>query len=275
VRFGVGFFATDQTVPPGELGRMVEDRGLDSVFLTEHTHIPVDHSPYPGGGELPEWYKRTLDPFVALAAIAQATQRLRLGFGISLVPQHDPIVQAKAIATLDWISGGRVDFGIGAGWNEPEVENHGTPFARRFKVMKERVEAMRALWTQEEASYSGEFVSFERVWSWPKPVQDPLPVYVGGNGERVLDRVLRYGDHWMPNREPGLAERIAELRSRAEEAGRPRPNVAYFGVPLQAEAVERMAAAGVDECLLMIRTGSGEVVEECLDRAAAVREQFA
>jgi probable F420-dependent oxidoreductase len=275
VRFGVGFFATDQTVPPGELGPMVEQRGFGSIFLTEHTHIPADHSPYPGGGELPEWYKRTLDPFVALAAIAQATERLRLGFGITLVPQHDPIVQAKAVATLDWISGGRVDLGIGAGWNQPEVENHGTPFERRFKVMRERVEAMRALWTEDEASYAGEFVSFERVWSWPKPVQDPLPVYVGGNGERVLDRVLRYGDHWMPNREPGLAERIAELRSRAQDAGRPRPNVAYFGVPLQAEAVERMAAAGVDECLLMIRTGPGEVVEECLDRAAAVREQFA
>ena len=268
MRFGVGFFATDETVAPGELGRMVEDRGFDSLFLTEHTHIPVEHSPYPGGGELPPFYKRTLDPFVALAAVAQATTTLRLGTGISLVPQHDPIVQAKVIASLDWMSGGRVDFGIGAGWNEPETENHGTPFGRRFKVMRERVEAMRALWTQEEASYHGEFVDFERVWSWPKPVQDPLPVYVGGNGARVLDRVLRYGDHWMPNRPDGLPERIAELRERSE---RPR-KVTYFGAPLKAEAVEFFAQAGVDECLFMIRTGPRELVEDCLDRAVAVRD---
>ena len=182
--------------------------------------------------ELPRWYKRTLDPFVALAAIATATTTLRLGFGVSLIGQHDPIATAKAVASLDHISGGRVDFGIGAGWNEPEFENHGRPFGRRFKIMREHVEAMRAIWTQEEASFDGEFVSFGPLWSWPKPVQDPLPVYVGGNGARVLDRVIRYGNHWMPNADrPDLPGRIAELRLRAEESGRPRPEVSYFGVP--------------------------------------------
>jgi probable F420-dependent oxidoreductase len=274
VRFGVGFFATDQTVAPADLCRMVEARGFESIFLTEHTHIPLNHSPYPGGGELPEWYKRTLDPFVALSAIATVTARLRLGFGIALVPQRDPIVTAKAVASLDWLSGGRVDLGIGAGWNAPEVENHGTPFDRRFKVMREHVEAMRALWTRDEASFDGEFVSFGPAWSWPKPVQDPLPVYVGGNGERVLDRVLRYGDHWMPNREDGLDERVAELRSRADATGRPRPNVSYFGVPLRPEPVERLWEAGIDECLMMIRSGDAGVVEDGLDRAAAVVSQF-
>ena len=275
MRFGIGFFATDETVKPGELGRMVEERGLDSIFVTEHTHIPVDHTPHPGGGDLPGFYRRTLDPFVTLAAIAEATTRIRLGFGISLVVQHDPLTTAKAVASLDWLSGGRVDFGVGAGWNEPEVANHGTPFDRRFKVMRKHVEAMRALWTQDEASYHGEFVDFDPVWSWPKPVQDPLPVYVGGNGERVLERVLRYGDHWMPNLEYNLADRIGELRSRADAAGKPRPEVAFFGVPLRPEPVERLWEAGVDECLMMIRTGPRTVVEAALDRAAGVAAQFA
>src|SRR6266542_6344428 len=171
------------------MGRLAEARGFDSVWLPEHTHIPVGHTPYPGG-ELPEKYKHLLDPFVALAAMAEATEALLLGFGICLIVQRDPITTAKEVATLDWISGGRVCFGIGAGWNRPEIENQGTPFDRRFGVMRERVEAMRALWTQDVASYSGRHVAFDRVWSWPKPIQNPLPVYVGGNGERVLDRVL-------------------------------------------------------------------------------------
>lgn len=274
MRFGAGFFATDQTVLPDELGRMLEDRGFDSVFLTEHTHIPVDHSPYPAGGELPEWYKRTLDPFVALAAIASVTSRLRLGFGISLITQRDPITTAKAVASLDLVSGGRVDFGVGAGWNEPELEHHGAPFDRRFKVMRERVEAMRALWTSEVASYSGEFVSFGPSWSWPKPVQDPLPVYVGGNGARVLDRVVRYGDGWMPNVEWELPSRIAALHTLAADAGRPRPEVTFFGARLEAEAVSRLADVGVDQVLFMIRTGPRELVEDRLDRAAAVMSSF-
>ena len=167
-----------------------------------------------------------------------------------------------------------MDLGVGAGWNRPEVENHGTPSDRRFGVMRERVEAMRALWTQEEASYHGRHVSFDRVWSWPKPVQDPLPVYVGGNGERVLDRVLRYGDGWMPNRERNLEERIAELRRRAEEAGRPRPGVTYFGVAAEDEAVERLAEAGVDRILFMLPTNERSRVEAIADQAAAVAERF-
>lgn len=274
MRFGVGFFATDETVDPAVLGRLVEERGLSSIFLTEHTHIPLDHSPYPGGGDLPVFYKRTLDPFVALAAIAAVTTKVRLGFGISLITQRDPITTAKAVASLDWISNGRVDFGVGAGWNEPELQNHGVPFDRRFKVMRERVEAMRELWTEDEASYDGEFVSFGPTWSWPKPVQDPLPVYVGGNGPRVLERVVRYGNGWMPNLEDDLAERIAELRSLADDHGRERPDVTYFGVPLRPEPVERLWEAGVDQVLFMIRTGPRATVEDCLDRAAAVAAYF-
>ena len=274
MRFGTGIFLTDDTPPPGDVGRIVEERGFESIFVTEHTHIPAEHTPYPGGGELPRRYRRILDPFVALAAIAEATTTLRLGTGISLIIQRDPIVTAKEVASLDWLSGGRVDLGVGAGWNRPEVENHGTPWDNRFRVMRERVEAMRALWTQEEASYHGRHVSFDRVWSWPKPVQDPLPVYVGGNGERVLDRVLRYGDGWMPNRERNLKERIAELHRRAEEAGRPRPDVTYFGVAAEDEAVERLAEAGIDRILFMLPTNERAKVEKIADQAAAVAERF-
>lgn len=271
MRFGLGIFATDETTPPGDLGRLAEQRGFDALLLTEHTHMPVDHLPYPGGGELPRPYKRCLDPFVALAAVAEATTSLKLGFGISLVIQRDPITTAKEVATLDWLSGGRVLFGVGAGWNRPEIENHGYPFEGRFGRMREHVEAMRAIWTQEEASYAGRHVNFGPLWSWPKPVQDPLPVYVGGNGERVLDRVLRWGDHWMPNREtPNLAERIAQLHSRAEAAGRPRPQVCFFGINRgDREMAERLRNAGVDLAVLMLPTAAPGEVERAADEAVA------
>src|SRR4051812_12672311 len=247
MRIGAGIFITDRTVGPVELGRIVEERGLASLFVTEHTHMPVDHTPHPSDKPLAEGYKRSLDPFVALSAVAATTSTLRVGFGVCLVNQRDPIVTAKAVASLDLVSGGRVDFGVGAGWNRPELEQHGRPFDNRFRVMRESVEAMRALWTQEEASYDGRFVKFAPSWSWPKPVQDPLPVYIGGNTDRALDRVLRYGDHWMPMVEQDLAERIASLRARAEEAGRPRPLVKFFGCSRRDPAVaDRLAAAGVD-----------------------------
>jgi probable F420-dependent oxidoreductase len=270
MRFGLSIFLTDETIAPDEMGRLAEQRGFDSLWLPEHTHMPLDHSPYPRGGDVPRHYLRTLDPFVALTAAAAATETLLLGFGICLITQRDPVVTAKQVATLDRLSRGRVAFGVGAGWNRAEVEQHGTPFGRRFGVMRERVEAMRALWTQEVASYTGRHVSFEPTWQWPKPVQDPLPVHVGGNGPRVLDRVLRYGDHWMPNREWDLETRIPELRRRAEAAGRPRPDVTYFGADLDPAMVERLAGAGVDRVLLHLPPAGRDEVEAALDRAAAI-----
>lgn len=270
MRFGLSIFLTDETIAPVEMGRLAERRGFDSLWLPEHTHMPLDHSPLPSGGDPPRHYRRTLDPFVALTAVAAATETLLLGFGICLITQRDPIVTAKQVATLDRVSGGRVRFGVGAGWNRAEVEHHGTPFERRFGVMRERVEAMRALWTQEAASYSGRYVSFGPSWQWPKPVQDPLPVYIGGNREQVLDRVLRYGDHWMPNREWDLEKRIPELRRRAEEAGKARPEVTYFGADIDPAMVERLARAGVDRVLLRLPPGRPEEVEAAVDRAAEV-----
>jgi probable F420-dependent oxidoreductase len=270
MRFGLSIFLTDETIGPADMGRLAEERGFDSLWLPEHTHMPVDHTPYPSGGEVPRQYLRTLDPFVALTAAAAATERLLLGFGICLITQRDPIVTAKEVATLDHVSGGRVMFGVGAGWNRPEVEHHGTAFDRRFGVMRERVEAMRALWTQEIASYEGRYVSFGPTWQWPKPVQDPLPVYVAGNAEQVLDRVLRFGDHWMPNREWDLETRIPELRRRAAEAGKPRPEVTYFGAEIDRAMAERLASAGVDRILLHLPPAGPEAVEAAVDRAAGI-----
>jgi probable F420-dependent oxidoreductase len=275
MRFGLSIFLTDETIGPADMARLAEERGFDSLWLPEHTHMPVDHSPYPSGGDVPRHYLRTLDPFVALAAAAAATERLLLGFGICLITQRDPIVTAKEVATLDHVSGGRVMFGVGAGWNRPEVEHHGTPFDRRFGVMRERVEAMRALWTQEVASYEGRYVRFGPTWQWPKPVQDPLPVYVAGNAEQVLDRVLRFGDHWMPNREWDLETRIPELRRRAAEAGKPRPEVTYFGARIDRAMAERLAAAGVDRILLHLPPAGRDEVEAAVDSAAGVAAALA
>jgi probable F420-dependent oxidoreductase len=270
MRFGLSIFLTDETIAPAEMGRLAEQRGFDSLWLPEHTHMPLDHTPYPRGGEVPRQYLRTLDPFVALTAVAAATETLLLGFGICLITQRDPIVTAKQVATLDRLSAGRVLFGVGAGWNRAEVEHHGTPFERRFGVMRERVEAMRELWTRDVASYSGRYVSFGPSWQSPKPLQYPLPVYVGGNGEQVLGRVLRYGDHWMPNRERALETRIPELRRRAEEAGKARPEVTFFGADLDPAMVERLANAGVDRVLLHLPPAGREEVEAAVDRAAEI-----
>ena len=268
--FGVAIFVTDETPAPADLGRLVEERGLGALFVPEHTHMPHDTV-----REVDRKYYRCLDPFVTLTAAAAATTTLRLGFGIMLLTQRDPITTAKAIASLDLVSGGRVEVGLGAGWNVPEVENHGTPFDRRFGVMRERAEAMRAIWTHDEASYHGRHVDFERIMSWPKPVQSPHPpLWVGGTGERVLDRVLRYGDGWFPNSRARLRERIADLRRRGEEAGRGRFPVTYFGAPLEAEAVEELVAAEVDRALFMLPSGGAGEVEGAADAAAAIAGRF-
>jgi probable F420-dependent oxidoreductase len=266
VKFGVCIFVTDRTVAPGDLGRLVEDRGFDALFVTEHTHIPRNTV-----REVDDRYRRSLDPFVVLTAAAAATTRLRLGTGVLLIAQRDPITTAKEIASLDHVSGGRVDIAVGAGWNKPEIENHGTPFGRRFGVMRERVEAMKAIWTQDEASYHGRHVHFDAMASWPKPVQRPHPpVLIGGNRAKVLDRVLRYGDGWFPNSADGLSERIAELRARGAEAGRDHIPVTYFGAPAKLSVVERLAQAGVDRVLFMLPSAARDEVERVADEAAAV-----
>ena len=272
---GIAMFATHDAIDPAALARLVEEHGHGALFFPEHTHIPAAReSPWEGGPVLPRRYAHTYDLFVAMTAAATATTRLRVGSGICLVPERDPIICAKEVASVDVLSGGRVDFGVGAGWNREEMANHGTDARRRMAVLRERVEAMRAIWTQEEASYAGRHVAFERIWSWPKPLQRPHPpVLVGGNGPTVLDRVLGFGDAWFPNHaRGGVLERLPELRERAAAAGREIP-VQVIGVPADARELERYEREGVTRAVFWVPSAARSVVERALERfEAAVAE---
>jgi probable F420-dependent oxidoreductase len=277
---GLAHFLTDYGMEPVELARKVEERGFESLFLPEHTHIPVSRdTPYPGGGELPREYSHTHDPFAALAAMAAVTERLKLGTGVCLIIQRDPIVTAKEVATVDQISGGRFLFGVGAGWNREEMENHGTDYRTRFTRMRESVEAMKAIWTEDEAEYHGKIVDFDPVWCWPKPAQKPHPpVLVGGLGEKVLDRVVAYGDEWIPNRVKSpedLASRIAELQRRAEEAARGPIPVTVFGAKSDVRLLERLRDAGVTRSLFYLPPAEPGEVEQALDQLAGVAAEWA
>ena len=263
-------FPTDYAVDPVALARMVEERGFESLFFPEHTHIPTSRrTPYPAGGELPTEYSHTYDPFVALGAAAAATERLKLGTGICLVVERDPITTAKEVASLDRLSGGRFLFGVGAGWNVEEMENHGTNSRRRFSLLRERVEAMKAIWAEEEAEYHGEQVDFDPIWSWPKPLQQPHPpVLVGGNGAKVLERVMAFGDEWMPNRLPGLSDRLSELRRLAEERGRGQIPVTLYGAKPDRDTIARGEDSGVHRCVFFVRPAERADVERELDELA-------
>jgi probable F420-dependent oxidoreductase len=237
---------------------MVEERGFESAFVTEHTHIPASRETgYPAGGELPREYWRIYDPFVALTAMADATERIKVGTAICLLVERDPITTAKAVASLDRLSGGRMLFGIGAGWNLEEMRNHGTDPAKRFRILRERIEACKELWANEEASYHGEFVSFERIVCRPAPLQEPHPpILVGGNGPRVHERVLAFGDGWFPNRIPPDEEmigRVEELQRRGEETGRGPIPVTIQVPPRDPAVLERYEAAGVTRAVHMLR----------------------
>ena len=277
--FGVMMFATDYALAPGELAPLVEERGFESLFFPEHTHIPVSRkTPYPAGGELPQEYWHTYDPFVSLMAAAAATERLRVATGICLVPQRDPIITAKEVASVDRLSGGRMLFGVGAGWNEEEMLDHGTEPPRRFAIMRERIEAMKEIWTQDEASYHGTYVDFEPLWSWPKPLQQPHPpILVGGNGEHAPDRALAYGDEWMPNAMPdedALRARIVDFRQRAEAMGRGQIGVSIYAAPAKPDAVERYARAGVNRCVFWMPSAGRPEIEPRLDRLAGIVAQY-
>jgi probable F420-dependent oxidoreductase len=271
--FGIGYFPTHDAVGPGALAALVQGHGQESLFFAEHTHIPASReTPFPDGGELPRKYSHCYDLFVALAAAAQATSTLRIGSGICLVIERDPITTAKEVASIDHLSGGRFEFGVGAGWNREEMRNHGTDPRTRMRLMRERIEAMKAIWSQDEASYEGEFVRFERIWSWPKPVQRPHPpVLVGGAGPTVFDRVLAVGDAWFAEYEPeGLPERAAELRARAE-----RPiDVMVIGVPAEATVLERLHTLGARRVMHWIPSGGLAIVEEALARWESAIAEF-
>lgn len=278
MKFGTHIFATDYSISPGQLAKEAEDRGFESVWFPEHSHIPVDHSPYPGGGDLPKPYFDTLDLFVAMGAAVATTTRINVGSGVCLIPQRHPINTAKAIASLDQLSGGRILFGIGAGWNRPEMEHHGSNPVTRWKLMRERIEAMQAIWTNTEAEYHGDFVDFAPVMQWPKPVQKPHPpILLGNAGARALERTVRYADEWMPisGRIDDLTARLEELQRLAEEAGREPIPFSAFGVAPNAEAIEQMAGLGAHRCILNLPPAPAEEVLPLLDRQAALVEQFA
>ena len=257
---------------------MAEQRGFESLLFPEHSHIPASRqTPYPAGGELPPEYSRTYDPFVATSAAATATQSLNVGTGICLVIQRDPIFTANEVASVDRVSGGRFLFGVGAGWNVEEMANHGTDASRRFGIMRERIEAMKAIWTQDEASYSGRYVNFERIWCWPKPVQQPHPpVLVGGNGPKVLDRVVAFGDEWMPNRihNEDLPARIAELQRKAEAAGREPIPVTVAGIMRDPERIEELERAGVHRGFFWLPPNGPDEVEAAFDKYAAAADAY-
>jgi len=278
MKFGIEMFPTDYSISVTELGRSAEDLGFESVFFPEHTHIPSSRrSPWPGGSELPMEYSHTLDPFVALGAVAAVTSTIMLGTGICLVIERDPIVLAKEVASLDFLSGGRVLFGIGGGWNLEEMENHGTKPSQRWKILRERMLAMKQIWTQDEASYHGDFVDFDAIWSWPKPVQKPHPpVIIGGNGPRTLERVMEFGDEWMPigGRGAALGERIAELQAMAAAAGRQPIPVTIFGVRPDPAVIEHYQSQGVTRCVFGIPSAPAQTVLPLLERCAEAAKQF-
>ncbi|MGH2683976.1 MAG: LLM class F420-dependent oxidoreductase [Actinomycetota bacterium] len=280
MRFGIQVFMTDRSVPPGRLAREVGARGFDSLFTPEHTHIPSSReTPAPMGEPLPEQYWRSLDPFVALTAAALAAPGLRVGTAISLVAQRDPIVTAKEVATIDLVTGGRFVFGIGFGWNREEMRDHGVDYRRRRDLVREKVLLMRRLWEDEEAAFDGEHLRLTPSKTWPKPVQRPLPVLIGGSPGPILFRhVAEYADGWMPIGGRGVAKALPELRRALEAAGRDPDRIEIVPVgtiPEPPEKLERLRDLGVSECVLGLEYGlSNDETLRTLDRYAAIVAEF-
>jgi len=273
VKFGVTMFMTDQTIGPVALAREVEARGLHSLYVPEHTHIPTSRrTPAPtGDGELAEEYKRTLDPFVALAMAAAVTERLVVGTGICLVAQRDPIVTAKAVASLDRETAGRFVFGIGFGWNADEIEHHGVDMKRRRDVAREHVLAMKALWRDDVASFDGEFVHLSPSWSWPKPAPGRPPILIGGApGPKLFAHVAEYADGWIPIGGAGVRAAVVDLERACEARGRdPRSlSIVPFGTVPDAGKLDYYASIGIEEVVLRLAGGSRDEVLPRLDRLA-------
>jgi probable F420-dependent oxidoreductase len=283
MKIGAAMFFTEHSMAPAELGRALEERGFESLWAPEHSHIPVSQdSPYPGGGELPKQYFEVMDPFVTLTAAAAATSTLLLGTGICLVVQRDPIQTAKLVASIDRISGGRFLFGVGNGWNEAEIANHGTAFATRHKLARERIEAMRLIWTEDRPEYHGEFVDFAPIMAWPKPVQRPHPpIIVGGAFPYGARRALRYGNGWMPHRVrkhyADVAALIPQFHAMAAEAGRPLAEVpvTIWGVKEDRDALLADRDLGVQRMVLSLDSAKAEVILPQLDRWAELARQVA
>jgi probable F420-dependent oxidoreductase len=273
MHIGVCIFATEYAIRIDELAREAEARGFESLWVPEHTHIPASRrSPWPGGPNLPQEYWHSYDPFVALTMAAAVTTRLRLGTGICLVIERDPITLAKEVASLDHLSGGRFLFGIGGGWNAEEMEDHGTAFKTRFRRLREQILAMKEIWTKDEAEFHGELVQFDKMWSFPKPAQRPHPpILMGGDGPTTFDRVLEYADGWMPvvgRMGSTFADKMVLLQRRAKDAGRgPIPVTAFMVKPDRA-VLDPMQAAGVERAIFGVPSETADKVLPLLDAYA-------
>jgi len=278
MKIGAAMFFTDYSMAPGELARALEERGFDSVWAPEHSHIPVARvSAFPSGGELPKKYYDAMDPFVALTAAAAATTTLQIGTGVCLVMQRDPIQTAKLVASIDQVSQGRFLFGVGNGWNADEMANHGTDFKARHKIARERIEAMRAIWTQDKAEYHGAFVNFDPMMAWPKPVQKPNPpILVGGAFPYGARRAIRYGDGWMPHRArpnyPNVADLIPQYRDLVAQSDRDPASVpvTIWGATEDMPMLERDRGLGVVRVIVSLDSARADVILPELDRWADI-----
>ena len=276
MEYGVFIFPTVDAMPPGELARTVEERGFESLWVAEHTHIPASrHSPYPGGGDLPDMYYEAMDPFVVLTAAAATTTKLKIATGICLVIQRDPIVTAKQVASLDQVSNGRFLFGVGAGWNAEEMANHGTSFQGRFKLMRERIEAMKAIWAEEPAEYHGDLVDFDPIHARPKPVQTPHPpIHVGGAPPHGAMRAARYGDGWIPigGRGGDPVDNIGVLAQECAKVGR-NPSeieISSYSSPTDHNALARMRDAGIHRAVFGLPPAGADALLPILDDLAVL-----
>jgi probable F420-dependent oxidoreductase len=281
MKIGLAMFVTDYSIAPGDLAKAVEERGFESLWVPEHTHIPTSRkSPWGGGRTLPNVYRETLDPFMTLTAAAMTTSRIKLATGICLVVERDPIHTAKQVATIDYLSGGRFLFGVGGGWNAEEMASHGTAFETRFALMRERIEAMKAIWAKDVAEYRGTYVNFEPMWSWPKPRQKPHPpIIVGGGFPHAARRAIAYGDGWMPigGRETDIVALLPRYRQLVADAGRDPDSVplSVFAAPHDLELLKRYRDAGVDRTVLLVHTGTRDEALGRLDACATLVQGLA
>jgi probable F420-dependent oxidoreductase len=275
MKFGIATFVTDEGIRPDKLGKALEERGFDSLFIAEHSHIPTSReSPYPGGEPLPRVYYRTLDPFVTLTAVAGATENLIVGTGIALLIQRDLIHTAKEVASLDLLSGGRVAFGVGVGWNREEMRNHGTDPKTRGALINEQLAALKEIWTKDEAEFHGKHVDFDPIFAWPKPVQKPHPpIYIGGESPAALDRLRKYGDGWLPhgNTPP---EELVRVRQWLADHGRENVPFTVFGSPTDDKTLSGHREAGVDSVTLFLDTVPEAETLTALDKFADVAAKY-
>jgi len=276
VRCGVVVFVTDKSMQPIEIARAVEERGLDSMFVPEHTHIPTESvSPFMAG-EIPEHYRRTYDPFVTLGACAAVTERILIGTGICLVTQRHPITLAKEVASIDQISNGRFIFGVGAGWNAPEVENHGVEFDKRWSVLRERILAMKTIWTEDEPEFHGEFVDFDPIWSYPKPVQPGgPPIWIGANSKYAPERIAEFADGWLPIRGRAGDADIEQVRAACEKNGRSFEDItlALFFPPMDEVGLLSQIELGYSEFIFGLPSAGSDELLPVLDDIAALAEK--